>query len=126
MEPDFTKYDIEELEGCLRAIDREKYPERVIEIQEILKTLKTLEAERINSIPKQEREKIETSSRRGSYLILFLGAIFCCMVLLTGEVPLRHGENISQEDSPILFYGALSFFAFMTVFGAVRLYEQRF
>ena len=41
MEPDFTKYDIEELEGCLRAIDREKYPERVIEIQEILKTLKT-------------------------------------------------------------------------------------
>jgi hypothetical protein len=126
VEPDFTKYNIEELEGCLRAIDRENYPERVIKIQERLKTLKTLEAERINRIPKQEREKIETSSRKGGYLTLFIGAIFCCIFLYIGEFPLRHSENISKEDNPILFYGSLSFFAVMTVFGAARVYEQRF
>ena len=38
------------------------------------------------------------------------------MFLLTGEYPLRHSENISQEDNPISFLIVLFFLALAPLF----------
>ncbi|MBN7822138.1 hypothetical protein [Bowmanella yangjiangensis] len=126
MEPDFFKYDIEELQECLRSIDRERYPERVAEIEQRLKALLAEEAKRIEAIPPEERAKIEKQSRNGSYLIIFICLFFCTLFLYTGEIPLRHSEDVTVKESPIMFYALMVFFVFMAVWQALTIYMNRF
>lgn len=126
MQPDFSKYNLEELEECLRGIDQSRYPERASEIQERLDVFYAEEQERINSIPKHEREKMEKGSRKASIIMLAFGAIVCSIYLYFGEIPSRHGDGLLREDNPILFYIFVGITACFFVLYAFSIWEKRF
>lgn len=126
MEPDFSKYNMEELEECLTAIDRVRYPDRVARIEERLDTFYTQEAKKIEAISPRKRSKIEKQSRNGSIFVLVI-CIFCCgLFLYTGEVPLRYGDDVTAKESPIMFYSTLTIFGFFAVWQAIKIHINRF
>jgi hypothetical protein len=126
MQPDFSKYNLEELEECLRSIDQSKYPDRVSEIQERLDGFYAKEQERINSIPEHEREKMEKGGRKASIFMLTIGGVLCSLYLYFGKIPTRSGDSILREDNPILFYIAVVVIAWMFGFYAFSIWEKRF
>ncbi|MBT1064464.1 hypothetical protein KJY73_12820 [Bowmanella sp. Y26] len=126
MEPDFSKYSIEELEECLISIDRERYPERAAKIEKHLKALSAEETQRIEKIPLEQRKIIDKNSRYGSYLVIVVSLLFFILMLYTGEIPMRHSDNVKIEDDPIMFYFILVIFLFMAVWQALNIYIYRY
>ncbi|MFC3094251.1 hypothetical protein DRW07_14810 [Alteromonas sediminis] len=126
MQPDFSKYDLEELEECLRSIDHSKYPERVSIIQERLDSLYAEEQERINNIPEQEREKMDRGGRIGGILTLVIGAILCSLYLYFGKIPTRSGDGLLREENPIMFYIFVGVIGWLFVCSAFSVWKKRF
>ena len=126
MEPDFSKYNLEELEECLKSIEHNKYPDRAAEIQEKLSVLYAEESERISRIPKQERQEMEKGSRKASIITLASGMILCSLYLYFGKISTRSGDSLLREDNPILFYMCVGVIAWLFAFYAFSIWEKRF
>ena len=126
MQPDFSKYSKQELEDCLDAIDYQRYPERVAEIQNRLSFLYEKEQERISKIPMQERKKEQKKNRKASLGFLVIWASYCIHVLISGHIPSRFGDGITLEDHPVLFFLFYGFFLYFLIFFIVLSYEHWF
>ena len=126
MQPDFSKYSKQELKDCLDAIDHQRYPERVAEIQNRLNSLYEKEQERISKIPLQERKQEQKRNRKGSLGFLLLWAGYCIYVLISGHIPSRFGDGVTLEENPILFFLFYGFFLYLLVFFIVLTYEHWF
>jgi hypothetical protein len=124
MEPDFSKYSIVELREALNSIDKKKYPERVVLINDRLNKLesdmKTLKSQ--NS----QNSSVKQPIMFGRIGYLFLSLLFIYFFVSTidkGQVSLRFGSTLSISESPILFYSVtIILLVFALIFGMSSLY----
>ena len=98
MKPDYKKYSLVQLKEALHSIDREKWPERVKEIENILNDPKA-----ISKLTNQERKKIAEPDINIEMPRIIFGIfmlISACVLAVKGDLIGRHG--VVHIETPAL------------------------
>ena len=106
MEPDYSKYSLDELNEALTTIDRELYPEREAEIKQQIQ----IRLESNQDEHKQNSPSTTSKKKFGVGSQLFLGALSLVFLysgiddLINGSTYARGGGTYTQVDNPTMFY----------------------
>ncbi|MBC3767698.1 hypothetical protein [Neptunicella marina] len=127
MQPDYSKYTVDELYEALGSIDQHAYPQRTENIKSEIQ-------QRAANTPVETRTPPVTKPKSkelglGAQIFLSLMAVIflsaAIYALYVGEINGARGADLSQKDQPTLFY--LSFFThlFVACYCVLQVYKQR-
>ncbi|WP_341205877.1 hypothetical protein [uncultured Psychrosphaera sp.] len=94
MEPNFERYTLKELQECFESLDKAKWPERAIKIEQLIKQAKC------NPIHVSE----ETTPINQNLVMMFVIGLTIIVSLILGKVTISNRyDGFSYADNPFVF-----------------------
>ena len=113
--PDISNYSLADIKQAMDSIDKEKYPDRYLQLKERLLAL-----EKTQTPTKAVIYSDSTTSNSSLFLgrFVYLGGClllfyFIYLALQTGQVSGYRGNNIYLEESPVFFYLRIAIYAIL-------------
>lgn len=94
MEPNFERYTLKELQECFESLDKVKWPERALKIEQLIKQVKS------NPIDVFE----ETTPLNKDVVMMFVIGLTIIVSLILGKVTISNRyDGFSYADNPFVF-----------------------